>query len=383
MKHIGIVVPSFHIPSETFVVTEINALVKTGHKVSVITFENLNNSANLDSSVKVIIIKKSFGAAAKFAVFKPLAVLKTAKIALRFTSISATSLLGYGLNIAEIIKQHGISHLHCHFMHAPLAYSIIASKIAGISVSSIGHGHDVYVNDTDLKLKLSLCDFSVAVCKDMAQKLSNYNVGKVDLLHCGVDLSLFSATPNRLNESVKLLFIGRLVEKKGLQFLLPAIKKLSKKYAICLDIVGEGPLMNDLKFLCEELGLDKDIRFLGRRTPLWLSKNTSNYSALVAPFCVSSNGDRDTGPVVLKEAMASGIPVLTTKLMGAKEIVNDSVGFKCEPSSIIGLETILTQFCELNPYERYAKGVNAKRLVANKFNASSQAKKLSSWVQNS
>ena len=383
MKHIGIVVPSFHIPSETFVVTEINALVKAGHKVSVVTFENLNSSANLDSSVNVIIIKKSFSAAAKFAMSKPLVALNAAKIAFRFTSISAMSLLGYGLNIAEIIKRHGISHIHCHFMHAPLAYSIVARKIAGISVSSIGHGHDVYVNDTDLKLKLSLCDFSVAVCKDMAQKLSNYKVGKVELLHCGVDLSLFSSTPNRLNESVKLLFIGRLVEKKGLQFLLPAIKKLSKKYAICLDIVGEGPLMNDLKFLCEELGLDKDVRFLGRRTPLWLSKNTSNYSALVAPFCVSSNGDRDTWPVVLKEAMASGIPVLTTKLMGAKEIVNDSVGFKCEPSSIIGLETILTQFCELNPYERYAKGINAKRLVANKFNASSQAKKLSSWVQNS
>ncbi len=67
MKHIGIVVPSFHIPSETFVVTEINALVKAGHKVSVITFENLNTSAHLDSSVNVIIIKRSFSAAAKFA----------------------------------------------------------------------------------------------------------------------------------------------------------------------------------------------------------------------------------------------------------------------------------------------------------------------------
>lgn len=383
MKHIGIVVPSFHIPSETFVVTEINALVRAGHKVSVITFANLNSCTNLDSSVNVITIEKSLLYAAKFAMKKPLAALKAALTATRFTSISVTSLLGYGLNIADIIKQHGISHIHCHFMHAPLAYSIIASKIAGISISSIGHGHDVYVNDTDLRLKLSLCNFSVAVCKDMAEKLGKYKAGKVELLHCGVDLSLFNATPNRLNESVKLLFIGRLVEKKGLQFLLPAIKKLNKKYSIFLDVVGEGPLMNDLKFLCEKLGIEKEVRFLGKQTPLWLSKNTSNYSALVAPFCISSNGDRDTGPVVLKEAMASGIPVLTTQLMGAKEIVNDSVGFKCEPSSISGLEKILTEFCELNPYERYAKGINAKRLVANKFNASSQAKKLSSWVQNS
>ena len=133
--------------------------------------------------------------------------------------------------------------------------------------------------------------------------------------------------------------------------------------------------------MCEELGITKYVRFLGHKTPFWISTHTSNYSALVAPFCISSNGDRDTGPVVLKEAMASGIPVITTKLMGAKEIVNESVGFKCEPSSIEGLEKILTEFCNLTPYERHARGINAKKLVAEEFNANLQAKKLSKWVQ--
>ncbi|WP_337151653.1 glycosyltransferase [Pseudoalteromonas sp. B62] len=166
-----------------------------------------------------------------------------------------------------------------------------------------------------------------------------------------------------------------------MQFLLPAIQKLNKKYSISLDIVGEGPLLNDLIYLCEELNIVTEVKFLGVKSPTWLAKNTSDYSALVAPFCVSSNGDRDTGPVVLKEAMASGIPVLTTELMGAKEIVNDSVGFKCEPSSIGGLERILTEFCDLSPYERYAKGLNAKKLVTKKFDANSQAKKLSNWIQ--
>jgi len=381
MKHIGIVVPSFHIPSETFVVTEINALVKAGHKVSVLTFENLNECINLDNSVRIIVIKKSTQSAISFALQHPVMALKSSILASKFSAISFVSLMGYGLNIAEIIHSRKISHIHCHFMHAPLTYSIVASKIAGVSVSSIGHGHDVYVNDSDLKLKLSLCDFSVAVCKDMQIKLNNYSAGKVQLLHCGIDLSMFNAKPSRLNESVKLLFVGRLVEKKGLQFLLPAIKKLNKKYSISLDIVGEGPLLNDLIYLCEELNIVTEVKFLGAKSPTWLAKNTSDYSALVAPFCVSSNGDRDTGPVVLKEAMASGIPVITTELMGAKEIVNDSVGFKCEPSSIGGLERILTEFCDLSPYERYEKGLNAKKLVTKKFDANSQAKKLSNWIQ--
>ncbi|KTF15105.1 glycosyltransferase [Pseudoalteromonas sp. H105] len=381
MKHIGIVVPTFHVPSETFVVTEINALVRAGHKVSVITFENSDESSNIDKSVNVIVVKRSLPEAAKVAAAHPFKFLKTAFIASKFKSISTTSLLGFGANIAAIIKLHKISHIHCHFMHAPLAYAIAGSKMAGVSVSSIGHGHDVYVNYSDLKVKLSLCDFSVAVCEGMVEKLNEYKVGKVELLHCGVDFSLFNCAPNRLSESVKLLFVGRLVEKKGLQFLFPAIKALNNKYPISLDIVGDGPLLNDLKFLCENLGIEHNVRFLGRKTPFWLSKNTCNYSALVAPFCVSRNGDRDTGPVVLKEAMASGIPVLTTELMGTKEIINDAVGYKCEPASISGLEKILREFCELSPYERYTKGVNAKRLAATKFNANSQAKKLSQWVQ--
>ncbi|GAA59820.1 hypothetical protein P20652_1684 [Pseudoalteromonas sp. BSi20652] len=152
------------------------------------------------------------------------------------------------------------------------------------------------------------------------------------------------------------------------------MKKLSKKYPISLDIVGDGPLLNDLKYLCEELGIVKEVNFLGVKSPQWLSINTSNYSALIAPFCVSKNGDRDTGPIVLKEAMASGIPVLTTELMGAKEIVNDSVGLKCEPSSISGLEKMLIAFCELNPYERHAKGLNdKKKSLLKKFNANSSS----------
>jgi len=381
MKHIGIVVPSFHIPSETFVVTEINALVNAGHRVTVLTFENLNYCVHLNKIVQVIVIKKSTPSAVSTLLKNPLTALKGGVIASRFKSISVMSLMGYGLNIAEIIRQKKISHIHCHFMHAPLAYSIIASKIAGVSVSSIGHGHDVYVNDDDLKLKLSLCDFSVAVCKDMAVKLSKYSAGKIQLLHCGIDLSLFNNKPSRLTESVNLIFVGRLIEKKGLQFLLPAIKKISKKHSITLDIVGDGPLLNDLKYFCEQLGITNEVNFLGSKSPQWLAINTSNYSALIAPFCVSKNGDRDTGPVVLKEAMASGIPVLTTELMGAKEIVNDEVGAKCAPSSITGIEQMLGDFCALTPYQRYEKGLNAKRLATKRFNANSQAKKLSHWVQ--
>ena len=106
-----------------------------------------------------------------------------------------------------------------------------------------------------------------------------------------------------------------------------------------------------------------------------------NYSALIAPFCVAKNGDRDTGPLVLKEAMACGLPVLTTTLMGANEIVTPNVGMKCMPSSISGISKMLYKFHQLSPHKRYLLGQNAKQHVNQHYNAFNQAKQLSKWVE--
>ncbi|MBQ4851567.1 glycosyltransferase [Pseudoalteromonas sp. MMG012] len=381
MKHIGILVPSFPVASETFVVTEINALVKSGHKVTVITFENIGRSDVLSPSVDVVEISKPSHQSLIMGCLNLSALHRGYMSASKMSSIPTPSLLAYGNSIAQIIKLTEIEHLHCHFMHGSLAYGIVGAKLANITVSSIGHGHDVYVNQADIPQKLSLCDFSVAVCQDMANQFSRYAQSRVKLLHCGINLESFNQSPSSAYSDVKLLFIGRLVEKKGLQFLMPALKNVLVQHQVTLDIVGDGPLMNDLKFMAEALGIEKNVNFLGRKPPAWIAKNTKNYSALVAPFCIAKNGDRDTGPLVLKEAMGSGIAVLTTELMGAKEIVNQKVGFKCKPSDIMSLSKIVTDFCELSPYQRFTMGQNGKRFVTKHFNARAQAEKLSHWVQ--
>ncbi|BBN81668.1 colanic acid biosynthesis glycosyltransferase WcaL [Pseudoalteromonas sp. A25] len=381
MKHIAILVPSFPIASETFVITEINALVSAGHKVSVLTFETHNTPNQLSAGVDVYCIAKpSIRDLLKVGIFNsrtPYAINTAAK----FNSISTLSLLGYGAAIAQQIKMINAEHLHCHFMHGPLAYGIVAAKLANITVSSIGHGHDVYVNGADIKHKLNECDFVVAVCKDMKSQFERVSRTQTKLLHCGVNLNFFSNKVTALNSDIKLIFIGRLVEKKGLQFLLPVIKRLQKHVFVSLDIVGDGPLFEELERLSYALGINRQVRFLGRKSPKWIAENCSKYSALVAPFCIALNGDRDTGPLVLKEAMACGIPVLSTRLMGVKEIVTKQVGMLCEPGDEGALYQMLKEFCQLSPYVRYVMGENANQLVSRYFNAQLQAKKLSSWVQ--
>ena len=381
MKHIGILVPSFPVASETFVVTEINALVASGHQVTVVTFENIGECDALSPEVTVIEVEKPSRAELLLGVFNIPRLVRGISSATKMKSIATSSLVAYRYSIANIIKHRRIDHLHCHFMHGSLAYGIVGAKLAHITVSSIGHGHDVYVNQSDIPQKLSLCDFSVAVCQDMANQFSRYTHSKVKLLHCGINLERFNQAPTGAYNDVKLLFIGRLVEKKGLHFLMPALKNTLLTHQITLDIVGDGTLMNDLKFMVEALGITNNVNFLGRKPPTWIADNTKNYSALVAPFCIAKNGDRDTGPLVLKEAMGSGIAVLTTELMGAKEIVNQKVGMKCKPSDIMDLTRMLSQFCDFSPYQRFTMGQNGKRFVTKHFNAKAQAEKLSGWVQ--
>ncbi|QWV05920.1 glycosyltransferase [Pseudoalteromonas shioyasakiensis] len=381
MKHIAILVPSFPIASETFVVTEIKALLNAGHKVTVLTFEKTSVLINLTSAIEVKKITKPAFKSILPSMFNIYKLARATYTAIQFKSISTQSLLAYGYQIARYIKAAKIDHLHCHFMHGPLAYGIVAAKLSGITVSSIGHGHDVYVNNADLKPKLALCDFSIAVCEEMAMQFKRFSKSNVKLLHCGIDTSQFKFEPSSLNESVRLIFIGRLVEKKGLQFLLPAIKHIPKEFGITLDIVGDGPMLNDLMYMAEELGIRKYIRFLGEKPHDWVSSNLIYYSALIAPFCVAENGDRDTGPLVLKEAMACGLPVLTTTLMGANEIVTPSVGMKCMPGSISGLSKMLYKFHQLSPHKRYLLGQNAKQHVNEHYNAVKQAQQLSKWVE--
>jgi glycosyltransferase involved in cell wall biosynthesis len=381
MKHIGILVPSFPVASETFVVTEINALVKRGHHVSIITFSDMGKCEQLSPEVSVLVVEKPTYAVFFLNIFNIPKLLRGVLPAIKMQAISTPSLIAFGYSIAKIIEQRDIAHLHCHFMHGSLAYGIVGAKLADITVSSIGHGHDVYVNQSDISQKLSLCDFSVAVCQDMANQFNRYTQSKVKLLHCGINLERFNQSPTTAHNEVNLLFIGRLVEKKGLHFLMPALKNTLLKHQVTLDIVGDGPQLDDLKFMVEALDIENHVRFLGRKSYTWIADNTKNYSALVAPFCVAKNGDRDTGPLVLKEAMGSGIAVLTTELMGAKEIVNQRVGMKCKPSDIMDLTRMLSEFCDYSPHQRFIMGQNGKRFVTKHFNASVQAAKLSSWVQ--
>lgn len=381
MKHIAIYVPQFPVPSETFVITEIEALRAAGHKVSVITMEHLAHTNQYD--FEIFELKREHFLTTLKGLFKVRfkGVINAYKAASSQRSIRNLSLLYFGLQINYLIQTQKISYIHCHFMHSSLAYGIVAAKYAGIGVSSVGHGHDVYVNADELNAKLAFCDFNVAVCQDMFNLLQNIKTHSVHLLHCGVDISKFTQHKSPGNQQVKLLFVGRLVDKKGIEFALQALADIAPTQRPQLDIVGSGPKLASLVASVNHLQLNQWVRFLGQRDSHEIIALSKEYDAFIAPFCIADNGDKDTGPVVLKEAMAMGLPTITTNIMGCTEIVDESCGYTVPSKDSKALKQAILNFCKLTEAERSKMRLAARNRVQAHFNAHKQGLKLSSLIE--
>lgn len=381
MKHIAIMVPCFPVPSETFVVTEIKALKKTGHKVSVITFEQCENDIELPCDVYVLKKTQILNTVLSLTELPFSLIANGIKASVRQSAISTASLLFFATKAAQIIKMNQIEHMHCHFMHNSLAYGVVAAKLTNISVSSIGHGHDIFVNSADLAIKVQECDFCVAVCQDMLKLLHRFSPTKARLLHCGVDTEIFRPDILNENDEVKLLFVGLIVEKNGLRYAISALGNLPVEIRPKLDIVGDGPLRSALEHQVDEMRLSDYIHFLGAKKPQDIRTMAKQYNGFLAPFCIAENGDKDIGPVVLKEAMAMSLPVITCDVMGCTEIVDESVGYIVESRNIQALTRAINQYIHLTKEQRVKMRFAARARVLDKFDAFKQAKQLSHWIQ--
>lgn len=156
----------------------------------------------------------------------------------------------------------------------------------------------------------------------------------------GIDLKQMQLRDKRPILS-KLVYVGYLIEPKGIQFLLQAMVLCSDNgLDFSLDIIGSGDYLPVLQSLASELGIQDRIRFLGLYTADQVRSSLSNYDLLVLPSLLESFG------LVLIEAMASGLPVLSTFSGGPESIVTETTGLLVEPGSAPALAQGLTELSQ-------------------------------------
>jgi colanic acid/amylovoran biosynthesis glycosyltransferase len=144
----------------------------------------------------------------------------------------------------------------------------------------------------------------------------------------GVDCNKFSFTlryPSH-DGKIRIVTIARLVEKKGVEYAIRAVAKLGKANEnIEYNILGDGPLSGNLQQLIQELGVASKVKLLGWKQQHEVVEILNNSHIMLAPSVTSKNGDQEGIPVVLMEAMAMGIPVVSTLHSGIPELVQDKI----------------------------------------------------------
>ena len=243
---------------------------------------------------------------------------------------------GYIANAA--IESGQIQHLHAHFCHGSTTIAMFASRMSGIPFSFTAHAKDIYLQELNpgnlLRKKMRRAEFLVTCTganEEHLQRLAPKGT-KIYKIYHGLDTQLFanSAQDSPIISDEKMpvvLSVGRLVEKKGFDFLIKAcaiLKERGRRFQ-CQIVGGGDGYTETLVQLIKELGLEDTVNLHGAVTQEELRDIYQQATLFALPCLVVDNGDRDGIPNVLVEAMAMRVPVISTDISGIPELIDNNV----------------------------------------------------------
>lgn len=247
-----------------------------------------------------------------------------------------------GLALARRVRPLGVAHIHAHFAHAPATVAMYAARQLGVSFSFTGHAVDLFRDRALLRIKLRRAAFVSCISewhRAFYQGLVPRPDAEYPVIRCGVDTAEFAPIPGLVRAEPVLLGVGRLVPKKGFDLLIEAAARLrAKGRPVQVRIAGGGPESERLAALVLERGLSASVALLGDQANAAVRNLLKQADVFVLPCRVSADGDRDGIPVVLMEAMAAGICVISGDLPALRELVEHGrTGLLGEPGNLDAL----------------------------------------------
>lgn len=288
---------------------------------------------------------------------------------------------------ARQMQTMGVGHIHAHFANHPAAAAYIIHGLTGIPFSFTAHGADLQVDQHMLAEKVASAnrvvtisqynkDLIVNVCGEICRD-------KVQVVHCGVDTDVFQVTEKNDTHSqpqtgpFEFICIGTMYEVKGQRYLIEACRLLQERNIdfVC-HLVGDGPDRDALEQNVREAGLSERVIFHGKLIRKDIVNLLKTMNALVLPSIYTQCGRREGIPVVLMEAMGSGLPVVASNISGIPELVsNEESGLLVPERDPVGIADAVERLKQ-DPELCRGLGKAAREKVLEEFDLKKNARKL-------
>ncbi len=241
--------------------------------------------------------------------------------------------LGELFSLIRLLRSYRFHLIHAHWLIPQGLVAIMARLIVGSDTSLLctSHGGDLYGLRGRLMGRIkrwvaSKANALTVVSSAMFDEVTGLGAGhdRVHVIPMGTDLRGRFIPPRERRKGERILFVGRLVEKKGVEYMIRAFPLIHEKYpGARLRIVGDGPERGVLEGMCAELGLEDRVRFLGAVKNELLPELYGESDVVVFPSVVSKDGDREGFGLVLVEALGCECATVVTDLPAMRDIIID------------------------------------------------------------
>jgi len=279
--------------------------------------------------------------------------------------------------LTPILRRFKDITIHCHFASSSTTAALILNQLHNYPFSFTAHAWDIYFNSVNKRLlqkKIESAYYVRTISEYNKQHLSRVapnSQNKMYVIHCGIRIENFSPHQKAISrDAITIISASNFVEKKGYIPFIESFKNLNvSDIPFHWKIAGRGPLQESIKNIIKENELDGYIELIPPIPHEKLNTFFDGGDLFFLPCTISSNGDRDGIPVILMEAMATGIITISTPVSGIPELIkNKKNGFLLSNNSVNELIKVIHHIKQLSDTEINTIQNNARKTIECNYN---------------
>ncbi|MDP3791013.1 MAG: glycosyltransferase [Candidatus Omnitrophota bacterium] len=391
-KSILYILDIFPAVSETFILNEILELERRGYEVVVFARRREDSTPHgiaCKLKAKVVYLPDAHGVKStsliishiKMLFLHPINYTRTLRFALKRRYTGHLWFFKVSCYYADMARKYKFAHIHSHFAAVASCYAMYISKLLCRHFTFTIHGwYDLYEGPPDdlsdrineAKKVITISEYNKRYLIEKFDAIP----GKIEVIHSGIDLSYFPRNSLHKKYTKIVLSVARLHPDKALGTLIKACGRLSQKRNDfdCL-IIGEGDERQGLEKLINDNRLNNRISLVGAKKLEEVRSIYNSASVYVLP------SKHETMGVTTMEAMASGLPVISSNIYGIPELVDHNVnGFLIPPGDDEQLADYLNELLD-NENKRNAFGAMGRQKIEKYFNLETEVAKLAkAWL---